>query len=108
MTHPHLERLVARDILFEALGAMTDAQFAVAVLLLEGCNRKQIAAILGITQQAVTSRLSTAQRRVIHQVPELAHFLSGRGHRKGPYRKPAAPPLESGYLCAAYRTDNEN
>jgi len=107
MTNPHLRRLVERDTLAEALGAMTDTQFTVAVLLLEGCNRQQIAAILGITTQSVSSRLCGAQRRIIQRVPELSAFLTGRTRRIGPYLTPDIPPLEGGFLCPEYRTGKE-
>ena len=107
MTNPYLERLVARDTFAEALDAMTDRQFTVAVLLLEGCNREQIAAILGITSQSVSSRLCGAQRRIIQRVPDLAHFLTGRARRIGHYVAPDIPPLESGFLCREYGAGKE-
>ena len=104
MTNPQLQRLVDRDTFAEALDAMTRTQYTVAVLLLEGCNRRQIAAILGITTQSVSSRLCGAQRRIIQRVPELAHFLTGRARRIAPYIAPEIPPLEGGYLCSSFRT----
>jgi len=107
MINRHLLRLVERDTLTEAIDAMTDTQFTVAVLLLEGCNREQIAAMLGITTQSVSSRLCGAQRRIIQRVPELSVFLTGRARRIAPYVAPDIPPLEGGYLCSAFWTDKD-
>ena len=91
-----LQRLADRETFAEAIALLTPEQFVVAILRVEGLNHRQIAGLLGITYRAVNSRMASARRRIIAEVPDLRGFLTGRnrGSTTG-----AQPPLERGFIC---------
>jgi excisionase family DNA binding protein len=78
--HPALDRLLARDLLAEALALMKPGELAVAALRADGLTPAQIAELLGIDPTTVYRRLHNAQARIIHDLPELRPFLQDRAH----------------------------
>lgn len=102
LDHPGLARLIWRETFAQALSLMNRGEVAVATLRLEALSDSQIAALLGISRQAVTRRLRRASRRIAGELPEMGSFLAGRVPTAAEAgEEDMAPiPLEQGWLCS--------
>jgi DNA-directed RNA polymerase specialized sigma24 family protein len=73
-----LDWLIAQETVREILETLAPGQLVVAALRMEGLSNEQIADLLGITHQAVNSRMVKARRRLARELPELAVMIEGR------------------------------
>jgi hypothetical protein len=93
---PADRNLVYLENLQAIFDAMTARQQVVAMLRLEGLYPEQIAELLDVTPQAISSRLNIAAERVAQALPEFALFLEGRNRLQGKVipsrRKPEPEP----------------
>jgi DNA-directed RNA polymerase specialized sigma24 family protein len=71
-------RMESLETFEEILSVLTPKQMGAVALRYEGLNDCEIADLLGITHQAVNSRVNYARLVILRELPHLAPKLEGR------------------------------
>jgi excisionase family DNA binding protein len=98
LSHPALDRLVARDTFAEMLGVLQPYELVIAILRMEGLTGTEIGEVLNRDPSAVWRRVEQAKARVIEEVPELRSDLSERRWRRHREGHGEGLPLERGWI----------
>ena len=73
-----LDRIIGLETTKEILSILTPRQLAVIALRWQGLQSKEIAALLGVSDEVVSMRFVHARRAILRQMPHLAPQIAGR------------------------------
>lgn len=83
MENVHIDRIIGMETYAQLLKLFTPGELVVIALRYEGLSNMEVAAELGLSKAAVSMRLSTARKRVLREMPELASAVEGRSALNG-------------------------
>jgi excisionase family DNA binding protein len=98
ISHPALDRLVARETFAEMLEVFRPFDLVIAILRMEGLTGAEIGEVLDLDPSAVWRRVEQVKARVMEEVPELRSELRGRRWRRQRDAQGEVPPLERGWI----------